>query len=403
MRIIETPVASKVHALNLGDDAAASTFPRFYIDADVVLSLESLRQLAAVLTMQHDGARVLATAPRFAMNVRHSSWLVREFYAVNDRMPSSREGIGGSGVYGLSEAGRSRFDRFPQLTADDGFVRLQFSPSERVTVDECVFDGVRPADAVGIDSHRNAEPPGQHGIEAAVPTALDQQPRRPQRPRTEALDKAAGLVGRAGCVPLREDGRAGGLWRRLGSGQAVAWEHNESARVVASVGRTLVGDKQLVSPFPLCRNIQTLRCWRLPPAADTGCNFFGHCPRSSTATWRLSPVNEAYREQVPWHRFYAVNDATRWNKLGLLWLVVRLVLIVLRERPGVIISTDITGYVAMRIGRWLGTQTIRMDGIANVERLSMSGQRIGRHADLWLTQWPHLAETDGPHYAGAVL
>src|SRR5688572_25787192 len=46
--VIETDVASKVHALNLGD-AAARSFPRFYIDADVVLPLEHLRQLAAVL------------------------------------------------------------------------------------------------------------------------------------------------------------------------------------------------------------------------------------------------------------------------------------------------------------------------------------------------------------------
>ena len=50
-------------------------------------------------------------------------------------MPSSKEGIGGSGVYALSEAGRARFQQFPNVIADDGFVRILFKPSERVSLD----------------------------------------------------------------------------------------------------------------------------------------------------------------------------------------------------------------------------------------------------------------------------
>jgi hypothetical protein len=115
-------------------------------------------------------------------------------------------------------------------------------------------------------------------------------------------------------------------------------------------------------------------------------------------------VNEAYRGQVAQHRFHAVNDATRWNKLGLLRLLVQLAMIVLRERPDVIISTGAApGYLAIRIGRWIGARTIWIDSIANVERLSLSGQKIGAHVDLWLTQWPQLACADGPRFEGAVL
>ena len=51
----------------------------------------------------------------------------------------------------------------------------------------------------------------------------------------------------------------------------------------------------------------------------------------------------------------------------------------------------------------MGARTIWLDSIANVEELSMSGSWIGRSADLWLTQWPHLARPEGPHYAGSVL
>jgi hypothetical protein len=132
VRVIETDVASKVHALNLGDQAAGG-FPRFYVDADVVLPLEAVRRMAARLQEQ----RVLAVAPRFRMELGGCSWAVRAFYDINGRLPSSGEGIGGSGVYGLSEAGRRRFERFPELTADDGFIRLQFTPAERETLHEC--------------------------------------------------------------------------------------------------------------------------------------------------------------------------------------------------------------------------------------------------------------------------
>jgi hypothetical protein len=41
--------------------------------------------------------------------------------------------------------------------------------------------------------------------------------------------------------------------------------------------------------------------------------------------------------------------------------------------------------------------------MANIEDLSMSGARAGRYADLWLTQWPHLAKAEGPYYGGSVL
>lgn len=115
-------------------------------------------------------------------------------------------------------------------------------------------------------------------------------------------------------------------------------------------------------------------------------------------------VNEAYRQQVGNARFYAVNDATRWNKFGLIWMMLRLVRIIVRERPDVIISTGAApGYLGLRIGRWFGCRTIWIDSIANAEKLSLSGEKIGRYVDLWLTQWPHLAKPQGPMYAGAVL
>ncbi|MGA8214143.1 MAG: hypothetical protein WB799_11145 [Candidatus Sulfotelmatobacter sp.] len=115
-------------------------------------------------------------------------------------------------------------------------------------------------------------------------------------------------------------------------------------------------------------------------------------------------VIESYRSQVPESRFYSVNDATRWNKLALVVLALRLSWIIVKERPSVVISTGAApGYFAILLGRLFGARTIWIDSMANIEDLSMSGSRVGRYADLWLTQWPHLAKADGPHYGGSVL
>lgn len=115
-------------------------------------------------------------------------------------------------------------------------------------------------------------------------------------------------------------------------------------------------------------------------------------------------VNRAYEQQVKGARFHLVNDVTRWNKFGLLLASVRMLTIIARERPDVVISTGAApGYLAIRIARLLGVATVWVDSIANVERVSMSGQRAGRVAELWLTQWPHLERPDGPRFAGAVV
>ena len=106
----------------------------------------------------------------------------------------------------------------------------------------------------------------------------------------------------------------------------------------------------------------------------------------------------------PTPSLYTVVEANRWQKFRLLRQLLGLTYILLRERPDVVLSTGAApGYFALRIGRLLGARTVWVDSMANAEELSMSGRRIGRHADLWLTQWEHLAQPEGPHYLGSVL
>ena len=77
---------------------------------------------------------------------------------------------------------------------------------------------------------------------------------------------------------------------------------------------------------------------------------------------------------------------------------------VARHRPHVVISTGaLPGVIALGLGRAARARTIWVDSVANAEEMSMSGRLARRVADLWLSQWPEVAEASGAQYAGAVL
>ncbi len=129
VRVLETPTASKVVALNMGD-RTASHFPRFYVDADVQLSIDAVRESCRLLS-QGDG--ILAASPRPVWDLKHSNWAVRCFYHVWRFQPYFDDGRLGSGVYALNAEGHERLQKFPGVTADDEYVRQLFAPSERAT------------------------------------------------------------------------------------------------------------------------------------------------------------------------------------------------------------------------------------------------------------------------------
>ncbi|HYG22157.1 MAG TPA: UDP-N-acetylglucosamine--LPS N-acetylglucosamine transferase [Verrucomicrobiae bacterium] len=115
-------------------------------------------------------------------------------------------------------------------------------------------------------------------------------------------------------------------------------------------------------------------------------------------------VRESYRSEVNGANFRVIPDSNRWSKLALMRTALGVLWVLLRVRPDVVISTGAApGYFGILIGKYLGARTVWVDSVANVEVLSMSGQKAKRHADLWLTQWPHLAENQGPFFHGSVL
>lgn len=164
VRVLETDVASKSHALNLGDEAATG-FPRFYVDADVILSSASIRRVAEVL----EEGPVLAAAPRLEVDLRDRAWPMRAYHEIWMRLPYVQEKMLGSGVYALSRKGRERFTRFPDIIADDEFIRRRFAPSEKVSVSDASFTFIPPATLANLVHIEIRRRRGMEELEALQP------------------------------------------------------------------------------------------------------------------------------------------------------------------------------------------------------------------------------------------
>ncbi|WP_051261365.1 glycosyltransferase [Desulfovibrio inopinatus] len=129
----ETEKGNKCNAINLGE-TASTCFPRIYLDADVTMDTASMREFIRVLGL--DG--VMAASPRLDLDLSQSSMAVRAYYRIWQQLPYARNLIGG-GVYGLSCAGRGRFGEFPDLLAEDEYIRRLYDPQERVVAHDAVF------------------------------------------------------------------------------------------------------------------------------------------------------------------------------------------------------------------------------------------------------------------------
>jgi len=125
VQVIELPTASKVAALGAADEIAR-TFPRLYVDADVILPSGSAEVVLRVLASD----TVLAARPPLRYDTTLCSSSVRRYFAARQLVPELFDRLWGAGVYGLSEKGRSRFQSWPDLIADDLFVDSLFSDTE---------------------------------------------------------------------------------------------------------------------------------------------------------------------------------------------------------------------------------------------------------------------------------
>jgi len=126
--VIDRSEAGKAGALNAAEEVATQ-FPRFYLDADIILPPHALSALTARL----DDA--LAVVPRRRIDTKGRPLLVKAYFVINERLPVFRDGLFGRGCIGLSDEGRARFDAFPSMVADDLFLDSQFTTQQKLQVD----------------------------------------------------------------------------------------------------------------------------------------------------------------------------------------------------------------------------------------------------------------------------
>lgn len=129
LTVLETPIASKIRALRLGDEVA-TTYPRMFIDADVVIDNASVTELVRTLA----GGTVLAAGPVRTIPLDGVSRLVRIYYAVWEQLPAVRDGLWGRGVIAVSREGHARLGDVAEATSDDLAMGVAFGPHERTIV-----------------------------------------------------------------------------------------------------------------------------------------------------------------------------------------------------------------------------------------------------------------------------
>ncbi|MFE6646392.1 glycosyltransferase [Nocardioides sp. NPDC057772] len=139
VRVLEIAEASKARAVEVGN-AAASSFPKLHLDADVRLTGTDLLRLIDAL--DEDG--VLAVAPERVVPLEGSSWPVRAYYRVWQALPSVRSGLFGRGAFCLTAEGQARLDAAEGSLMNDDLVASElFAADERRVVTDATVV-VRP-------------------------------------------------------------------------------------------------------------------------------------------------------------------------------------------------------------------------------------------------------------------
>jgi glycosyltransferase involved in cell wall biosynthesis len=128
LTVIERVEGGKPGALNAGDAGAQGEL-RAYLDADVQVAPALMAQLVLALDRPEP-----CYATGTAVIPRAVSWVTRAYARFWQRLPFAAGEAPGMGLFAVNEGGRARWGDFPAIISDDTFVRLQFTPPERVQV-----------------------------------------------------------------------------------------------------------------------------------------------------------------------------------------------------------------------------------------------------------------------------
>lgn len=230
-KVLEIERGSKILALNEGS-AAANATPRFFVDADILVSGAALRAVAQKLD---DSGPFRAGAPALKVDLTGCSAPVRSYYKVWMQQPYVQVGMVGSGIFGLSAKGLEEVGTFPDIIADDLYVRTRFAPQQRLRVER---------DAKGAPVSFTVFPPRDlkslvriEGRRRAGDMQLDQSHATDHSKRTTTGGTLLGALGKNGVGPLdlawymaiKVAGRLLAR-RKVKAGTGIAWDRDESSR-----------------------------------------------------------------------------------------------------------------------------------------------------------------------------
>lgn len=126
LQVLNLPEGGKTRALAAGE-AAAPARVTLYLDADVTVSPALIAQTYAALSAA-DGPAYAAGKVRITAQSAMSKLYARFWQHV----PFMRDAVPGCGAFAMNAQGRARFGDWPQIISDDTFVRLHFTPAERI-------------------------------------------------------------------------------------------------------------------------------------------------------------------------------------------------------------------------------------------------------------------------------
>ena len=142
--IVVRDVPGKTGALQAGDDALGTLFPRLYLDADARLRPGDLPRLMAPLI---SGATEM-TGARYAFDDAAATPISAAMARCWLSLPHARDGCF-VGAIGLSRSGRARWDAWPDLLGDDVFAASMIPAERRTIVRDAVVTTLPPPSFAG--------------------------------------------------------------------------------------------------------------------------------------------------------------------------------------------------------------------------------------------------------------
>lgn len=224
-RVLDLPQASKTFALNEAE-RYATAFPRLFLDADIEIRS---RCIATIVTAAANAPEVLFIGLGSETDLSHSSALVRAYYQFWLSLPYVGRKCVGSGAYVLTQMGRSRFQQYPEVIADDEFVRRHFLPNEMNFLQEKLVLVRAPRNLHNLTAVRVRGRQGAYQLNEMFPELA---PPKSNRRMLEALSHQlknprlwfSGLVYAALSVMVRIKAR------RAYDGLSSSWVRDESSR-----------------------------------------------------------------------------------------------------------------------------------------------------------------------------